>query len=148
MPNLEEPKLWQHIPTFLKVFLFIAILGTAMYSAYSGNWDRFVVCVPFVVALVPGYFELLPRGGMRHGSKCGCVKPAAACELGFWFELGQRCVLFMPILLMSIFLDSIFLFHHDLQQAMIETLLATLTAIIYSAVCVGCFYAMVKKFHQ
>jgi hypothetical protein len=131
------------LQTLIKVLLAVVILGTAVYGAVSESWEQFIVCAPFAIALMPGYLELLPRGGMRHGSSCDCAELDAACELGFWFEHGQRGLLFLPLVLTSIFLSSFL--QHDLRQALLETLMATGTAIIYSALCALGFYVLANR---
>src|SRR5271154_285051 len=110
----------------------ILMFGMVMCGAVSGHWELFIASSPFIVALMPGYWRLLPRGGLRHGHGCDCPEPDAVCELGFWFEIGQRIFLFLPPLLLSVFLGSIFPMRHNLIEAVIETSLATLTAIIFS----------------
>ena len=117
-------------------------------GAVYGHWEQFIVVSPLLVAAVPGYWGLLPRGGMRHGQSCDCPKFDAACELGFWFEHGQKLLLIFPLLLMSVFLGSIYLMRHDLRGALIETSLAALTAVVFSGACAWCFYMMVKKFNR
>lgn len=140
-----DSKFQTHFPLVIKVFLAVCILGAAAYGAVTGYWGHFIVSVPFAAALIPGYCELLPRGGWLHGSRCECVKPSAACELGFWSEHGQKLILFLPLGLVSIFLGSIYCLHHSVMQAAIQTLLAALTAIFYSMICGWCFYLMVTK---
>ena len=126
----------------------ILLCVTALRGALSGHWEQFIVSTPFFLALVPGYWGLLPRGGMRHGHSCECTKPDAACELGFWFEHGQKLLLLLPLVLMSIFLGSILLLQRDLEEAVLDTSLAALTALVFSGVCAWCFYIMVKKFNR
>jgi len=123
----------------------VLILGMAVEDALSGHWEHVIVVSPLLVAAVPGYWGLLPRGGMRHGLSCECTKPDAACELGFWFEIGQKLLLVLPLALASIFLYSIFLSRHDFSESVMETSLAALTAIGCLAVCAGAVYLMVKK---
>jgi hypothetical protein len=142
-PDSAESKFEQQMLTSVKVILSAVILSTVLYGAVSERWELFLVLAPFAIALMPGYMELLPHGGMRHGSSCECAQPDAACELGFWFEHGQKVILFLPLVLISIFLNCFL--QHDLKQAAIETLLATLTAVGYSIICAGGFYLLVKK---
>jgi len=134
--------------TFAFALPAVLIFGMAVDGAVSGHWEQFIVVSPLLVAGVPGYWGLLPRGGMRHGHSCDCTKPDAACELGFWLECGQKGLLFLPLLLMSVFLNSIYVTRNDLRGAVIETLLALLTAIVFSAVSAWCFYLMVKRFNR
>lgn len=140
-----DSKFDTYIPLAIKAFLAVCILGTAIYGAVSGHWEQFIVSSPFLVALLPGYCELLPRGGWRHGTCCECIKPNAACELGFWSEHGQKLILFLPLALVSIFLCSIYCLHHSVTQAALQTLFASLLAIFYSLLCGWCFYLMVTK---
>lgn len=140
-----DSKFDTYIRLAIKAFWAVCILGTVLYGAAAGHWGHFIVFSPFVVALIPGYCELLPRGGWRHGTCCECVKPNAACELRFWSEHGQKLMLFLPPALVSIFLGSIFCLHHSVMQAAIQTLFASLLAIFYCLLCAWCFYIMVTK---
>jgi len=147
-PYAPDSKFETNFPTAIKAFLAVYVLGMALYGAVSGHWDNFIVSSPFFVALIPGYCELLPRGGWRHGTCCECIKPNAACELGFWSEHGQRLILFLPPALVSIFIGSIYCLHQSVMQAAIQTLFALLLAIFYSLLSGWCFYLMVNKFNR
>ncbi len=143
--SAKNSKLETYCAVAVKLFIAVCILGMAAYGHFSGRWEQFMVFSPLAIALIPGYSELLPRGGWRHGTCCECVKPNTACELGFWSEHGQRLFLFLPLTLVSIFLGSIFCLHHSVMQAAIQTLFASLLAIFYCLLCGWCFYMMVTK---
>lgn len=143
MLTQDKSGLYEYLPGLIRLFLAFLILGTALYGAVSDQWEQFVVCSPIAIALIPGYLQLLPRGGMRHGSICGCAKPDAAYELGFWSEHGQRVILLLPLVLAMMFLYSVFVFHNGFHQALIDTSLAALAAIMYSMVSVAAFCFMV-----
>jgi len=128
----------------LKVFLSAGIAGSIisaiLYGVYSGDWQQFIVCAPFVIALAPGYLTLLPRGGMRHGNICDCKKRDNTCDFRFWLEHCQKVLLFMPLALTSIFLHSFI--GAGLERALLETLAATAAMVFYSGVCVYSFYLL------
>jgi hypothetical protein len=135
----------KHLPLIIAC---LAILICAVSSALSGHCEQLIVSTPFLLLAVPGYWDLLPQSGMTHGHSCKCINRDAACELGFWFEHGQRYCLMLPVVLSTIFLGSIFFLRHDLREAVIETSLATLTAIVFLTVIAGCFYVIVHKFNK
>jgi hypothetical protein len=115
-------------------FIVTAICGTCLYCSGSGNWKPFVVCAPFALGLVPGYLNLLPKGGMRHGRSCDCLEPDEGCEFGFWFEIAQKGSLFIPMILGSIFMQCFV--ENGVIKALSETSLAALTIVAYSLACV------------
>ena len=141
MPAQDKVR-YSQIAIALKTLIVACIFGTFTHCSLSGNWEAFVVCAPFAIGLIPGYFNLLPKGGMRHGSSCDCLEPDEACEFGFWFEIAQKVILILPILLSSIFLSYFIM--EGLRQALVETAMATLTAVLYSAVCAVAVYVLVK----
>ncbi len=144
----DKSKFERHLPSLIFAVPALLFFSAGVCAFMSGRWDQLLVGAPFIIALVPGYWGLLPRGGVKHWHACKCTKFDADCEIGFFFDWGQKLFLILPMVLMSVFLGSLLLLHHELREAIIETSLAALTWLIYSALCAWCFYLMVKKFNR
>ena len=149
MPYFALPRafgtmsLAHEIKVFLSVGIAGAIVCAILYGGFSGDWKQFIICAPFAIVIAPGYLTLLPRGGMRHGRVCQCEEKNGACEFGFWLEHVQKVLLFMPLVLCSIFLQAFV--NGDLQRALWETGAASATIAGCSAVCVYSFYLLSKQ---
>jgi hypothetical protein len=131
-----------NLAILLKALVVFFLAGTCGHCYVSGNWDAFIISAPFALGIVPGYFNLLPRGGMRHGSTCYCREPDIGCELKFWFEIAQKVVLLLPILLLSIFLHSMLI--SGVMPALVETGLALLVASYYFSFCAICIFFLIS----
>ncbi|HEY9776184.1 MAG TPA: hypothetical protein V6C81_20640 [Planktothrix sp.] len=146
MPKLEQviSKLPQYMTSLFKLVVGTWILGSALYGIVLGKPEAFIVSLPFVLTLAPGYLQILPTGGIKHGTLCNCAKSNPACELGWWFGLAQKGVLLLPVALMSIFASSFFSNQYDVKQALVDTSLSMLVIITYSIICACGCYLMVK----
>ena len=101
-----------------------------------------LVCAPFLAVFIPGYLEMLPEGGLKHGSSCDCVEADARCEFGLWFEMWQRLALLFPILCSSTFLY--YLVNFGLSKALVETAQAVELIAFYTVVYVCAVLALVS----
>jgi len=137
-----EVRFDQFCATLLKVFVAALLSGTVAYGAISHEWEPFLVFSPLSLGMLPGYFRLLPRGGMKHGTSCACLEPNENCEIGFWCEQLQRFLLGLPILLSSVFLDT--LWRSNLEHALCETLVASAFTLFCCGLLVLAVFMLVK----
>jgi len=116
----------------VRLTAFVFFLGVFTSCSFQDLRQVFLVCATFFAVFIPGYLEMLPEGGVKHGSSCECVEADAHCEFGFWFEMLQRLSLLFPVLCSSIFLY--YLVNFGTSRAIVETVFALGLIASYSAV--------------
>jgi hypothetical protein len=130
-------------PALFRASLFIGLGSIILCCAASGNWQRIAAVAPLAILLVPGYLELLPRGGNPHPNSCDCAKFDAKCEWGFYCAYAQKGFLILPVPIFSIFLDGYF--NRGFTTAVAETSFVTLSTMAFSLVVGLGFYALSRK---
>jgi hypothetical protein len=126
--------------TVLKFVLCVGIGSVLLCLASSGDWALVATAAPLAIFLVPGYFELLPRGDKRHKVNCDCAKFDAKCEWGFWCGYGQKGFLIFPVAITIIFINGYL--NRGLATAIADTCMATFTIIVFSLVTAVAFFTL------
>ncbi len=124
-----------------KLLSALLFAGIFLSCSFDDLRQVFLVCAPFAAVFIPGYLEMLPEGGLKHGSSCDCAEADASCEFGLWFEMWQRMALLFPILCSSIFLY--YYANLGLERALVGVAEAIQLIGIYTVVYVVAVFALV-----
>jgi drug/metabolite transporter (DMT)-like permease len=104
----------------------LCVVLAALIGATSGNWSMLLVCAPFAVLLIPGYWNLLPQPS---------IKP-------HWTGGAQKFLLLVPLILLSNFLCQF------LMQGLTGALRATALMLLYFILGAGLSYVVIKRRHN
>ncbi|HEY9678209.1 MAG TPA: hypothetical protein V6C76_09380 [Drouetiella sp.] len=133
MSPLEVENTFERRYRYFKYFVSFFFFSLLMFCAISADWRGLTVCSPFSLLLVPGYLEMLPEGGIKHGTICDCREFDSKCEIGFWLEVSQKLLLIFPMILTSIILYYFFYAEKDLYAAIVQSVIASAQFVV----CIG-----------